>query len=285
MIFKFKNVVVILFVSIFFLQCTENNKYSDDTFFGSKVIVLGHRGMGQLYKMPGNSLDAIHPVIGIGANGTEVDVQLTKDSVLVLFHDNEMDLLSNCNGKIFESEWSEIKKCKYYSVENNVFVASVEELFLSVDNLQNLYFSFDCKIDHSVEKPEEYQDKFLRAIKQLFNKYNMTNNVLIEGRIHFLKRAQQLGLKNKLFFMCDLNEDNVEIAHTNNFFGVSVELSNIGEYSQLVHQKGLYLMAYSPKTFYENKKALELGADIIQTDKPISLLKILNRYNYEYIIP
>ena len=50
----------------FLTQCKEKTHYTDDTYFGSKVMVLGHRGMGELYRMPGNTYAAIYPVMALG---------------------------------------------------------------------------------------------------------------------------------------------------------------------------------------------------------------------------
>lgn len=44
-------------------------------------------------------------------------------------------------------------------------------------------------------------------------------------------------------------------------------------------------MVWAPSNFTENKLILSKKPDIIQTDDPISILKILNRYNYEKSIP
>ena len=55
--------------------------------------------------------------------------------------------------------------------------------------------------------------------------------------------------------------------------------------AELIHNKGLYLMLYSPNNYNQNKEALKKKTDIIQTDDPISLLKLLDRFNYEFVIP
>ena len=44
-------------------------------------------------------------------------------------------------------------------------------------------------------------------------------------------------------------------------------------------------MAYSPYNYYFNKDAIRKNIDILQTDDPISILKLFQRFNYEYIIP
>lgn len=142
------------------IQC-KKEVISDNTYFNSKVMILGHRGMGVLYNKPHNTFESISPVIGIGADGAEVDVQLTKDSVLVLFHDQLLNPTTTCNGRIYDYTWVQVKECKFYAFENMIFVNSADELFAKLPSLNKVYFSFDCKIDSQVQNFDEYQGQYL----------------------------------------------------------------------------------------------------------------------------
>ena len=53
------------------------------------VAVISHRGDWRNY--PENSIPAIESVIRMGADMVEIDVSMTRDSVLVLCHDNTID--------------------------------------------------------------------------------------------------------------------------------------------------------------------------------------------------
>ncbi|MEI6123921.1 MAG: glycerophosphodiester phosphodiesterase family protein [Bacteroidota bacterium] len=260
--------------------------YTDDTYAGRKVMVLGHRGMGELYRMPGNTYEAIYPVMGIGGDGAEVDVQMTRDSVLVLFHDDTMDGRTTCGGRVFEHDWSDIQQCKYYALENNIFVNSVDDVFSHLPDLHNWYFSFDCgHVDNEVADTITYRAQFLRAIKRLCEKYNMSDRVFLEGNKYLLLQAQQLGLTNKLFVYEGITSSTIDYAVANHFFGFTTSIEWLYDNVELAHQKGLYVMLWSPNNDAQNKVALKQKIDIIQTDDPIDLLRLLNRYNYDYVIP
>jgi len=278
-------VLFVLAVIVLFPQCKKEATYSDNTFFGQKVMILGHRGMGELYKMPGNTYEAIAPVIAIGADGAEIDIQMTRDTVLVLFHDHFMNSRTTCSGRVYEKDWAEIKQCRYYAIGNMIYVNSVDELFSRLPDLNKLYFSFDCsKVDDDVEDVELYRNQYLRAIKRLCEKYDMSDNVLIEGDEALLKKAQQIGLSNKLFLFNILNENSINVAKMNGFFGISTSLDWLNNMVDMAHQNGLYVMVWSPDNDAQNKEALKQKVDIIQTDDPMTLLKLLKRFNYEYVI-
>ncbi|MFH2142599.1 MAG: glycerophosphodiester phosphodiesterase family protein [Bacteroidota bacterium] len=266
------------------LHC-KKEEITDNTYFKSKVVILGHRGMGLYYKMPGNTYESICPAIGIGADGCEMDVQLTKDSVLILYHDKLLKPLTTCSGRIYDLNWDEVQECEYYAVKNNIFVNSVEELFSKLPDVSNLYFSFDCKIDYESIDYIVYQQQMLRAIKRLCEKYNMNDHIFIEGRESFLNMARDMGLSNKLFLSGALNESNIETAVNNQFFGICNQIDDFEDDADVAHATGLYVMTYSPVNYYLNMYAINKKIDILQTDDLISILREFNRYNYDYIIP
>lgn len=275
----------ILLSLLFFTNCSKDKNLNDNTDSGGKVMILGHRGMGTSYYKPGNTYESVTPVIGIGADGSEMDIQMTRDTVLVLFHDHLLNPVTTCNGRIYEQNWSEIKQCKYYALQNMIFINSADDLFSKIPNLTNYYFSFDSKIDGDAQDFELYQMQYLRAVKRLCEKYRMTDNVFIEGDMSLLKKAQAIGLTNKLFLNAAFSAQSIEDAGNNHFYGLSVATDFLNENVDLAHKKGLLIMTWSPGNYAENKKTLDRHPDIIQSDDPISILKLLNRYNYEYIIP
>ena len=113
----------------------------------------------------------------------------------------------------------------------------------------------------------------------------MTENVFLEGNLELLKKAKELNVKNKLFLNSKLTPESVQDAKTNNLFGLSVDKEYLENGVEYAHSNGLRVMSFSPTSFTQNKYLLSKHVDIIQTDDPISILKYLERYNYEYIIP
>lgn len=283
-----KNFLLILclvfFISPLFLKCSKE-KITDDNYFGGKLIILGHRGMGIFYKKPGNTYESILPAIEIGSDGCEVDIQLTKDTELVLLHDHLLNESTTCSGRVYESTLNEIKECKYYALQNNIFIYSVDEVFSRLPNLNNLYFSFDSKLDDEVTDKELYENQFLRAIKRICDKYHMSKNIFLEGNKFYLSKARSMGLTNKLFLTGIISQATIDTAKSYSFFGICTEMSNVEISTDIAHEKGLYVMAYSPNNYYSNLIALSKNIDILQTDDPISILKRFDRFNYEYIIP
>lgn len=70
------------------------------------VVVVAHRGDWRNY--PENSLPAIESVIRMGVDVVELDVKMTKDSVLVLCHDQTIDRTTTGSGNIRDYTYEEL---------------------------------------------------------------------------------------------------------------------------------------------------------------------------------
>ena len=77
----------------------------------SKLIipnVIGHRG-AKAYA-PENTLAAIHAAADMGIEWVELDVKLTKDSVPIIFHDDELSRVTNGSGLVAETDFKTIQE-------------------------------------------------------------------------------------------------------------------------------------------------------------------------------
>lgn len=69
--------------------------------------VVAHRGGASL--APENSLSAIEKSIGLGVDAVEIDVRLSADGAVVVFHDKRVDRKSNGSGLVRELTLEELK--------------------------------------------------------------------------------------------------------------------------------------------------------------------------------
>lgn len=74
----------------------------------SSVIVASHRGDWRNF--PENSLEAIDNAIKMGVDIVEIDLQRTKDGVLILMHDPKIDRTTTGKGTISELTYDSIAK-------------------------------------------------------------------------------------------------------------------------------------------------------------------------------
>jgi len=280
---KNRFIVILLVGIILAFSCQKENKYEINNITHNNILILGHRGMGQLYKYPGNTAEAILPVLGIGANGSEVDIRMTLDSVLVLFHNDILDDRTIGKGKVCEKTWDEIRNCKYALTWADVNLCTADSLFGLIENIEDYYFSFDCKLNADVVDQQKYRAIFLRAIKRIVEKYHMQGHIIVEGDIDFLLLGRKLGLQT---LGCvegtSTIEQSIALAKKYKFCCVGGPVSVSEENIKKAHDSGIRVMVWSANNNMANTEALNKSVDIIQTDVPIFILQQLNRYNYEY---
>lgn len=70
--------------------------------------VISHRGGGQNF--PENTLYSFSKSIEIGCDALELDVQVTKDGVVVVYHPDDLKQWTNGLGKVSEHTWDVIKE-------------------------------------------------------------------------------------------------------------------------------------------------------------------------------
>jgi glycerophosphoryl diester phosphodiesterase len=73
-------------------------------------IVMAHRG----FSLDGleNSMAAFGAAIGFGLSYLETDVHATKDGVLLAFHDDRLDRVTDASGVVSELTWSQIRSAR-----------------------------------------------------------------------------------------------------------------------------------------------------------------------------
>ena len=76
-----------------------------------KIQVWAHRGASGY--APENTLDAFQKAIDMGADGIELDVQLTKDGKVVVVHDEVIDRVSDGSGLVQDYTYEELKKFNF----------------------------------------------------------------------------------------------------------------------------------------------------------------------------
>lgn len=82
-------------------------------------VISGHRG-GKFKDYPENSIEALAYTLQHTPAFFEVDPRLTKDSVIVLFHDATLDRTSTGRGKLSDYTWEEVKQLKLKDSEGNI---------------------------------------------------------------------------------------------------------------------------------------------------------------------
>lgn len=160
--FKFSYYSLLFLVIPLFLMCSTSNKLgaqSNIEFARNKVIA--HRGAWKANNLPQNSIASLKHAIELKCTGSEFDVRMTADGVLIVNHDETYNKL-------------EIEKTKYselaiFKLANGEKLPTLEEYLLAgIDN--NTSTRLVCEIKPSkisTERGQEIAAKVVKLVKKL----------------------------------------------------------------------------------------------------------------------
>lgn len=109
------------------------------------MINYAHRGASEY--APENTLSSFYLGLLQGANGIETDVQLTKDGIPVLFHDDTVDRVSDGHGRLSDYTLDELKALKIYGNSTTGFYDRIVTLreFLEKFSSYDISFAMELK--------------------------------------------------------------------------------------------------------------------------------------------
>lgn len=96
-------VSVFILGAVVFQSCKELQRKPNKT----NIEVVAHRGIWR--EFPENSLEGIERSIELGVDMVEVDLSMTKDSILILMHDVTLDRTTTGMGLVSENTYEDIK--------------------------------------------------------------------------------------------------------------------------------------------------------------------------------
>jgi glycerophosphoryl diester phosphodiesterase len=272
-----KNITLLFCIVFTFIACGKE-EFHISNLNNNKIIVLGHGGMGKTNIYPMNSFESIMNCLFSGADGTEIDVQMTKDSVLVAYHDQKLEDNTNLSGTINSKNWAEIQNATYQNASYlHYSIVSLNEIFSNIPNLHSYKFTFDTKLYIENSDTIQFYHTYSNAIEGIIKKFNLENNIFIESEdTAFLKIMKIKSPDYKLFFYPKLFEKGFEIATNLELYGISISTDIVSkEQIEIAHANNLLVAVWSINSQKANKEAIQKNPDFIQTDKLENLLKLL----------
>ncbi len=131
--------------------------------------VWGHRGCRGSGHSPENSLSAFQAAIQFGVDGIELDVQLTKDGVLVVFHDTTLERMTGVTGTLSSHTLSEIKTLRLSARETVPTLDQVLDLVDARRKAAPFVINIEMKDPHSATAVAAVVQKRLDAGWKLEN--------------------------------------------------------------------------------------------------------------------
>ncbi|MFD2570349.1 glycerophosphodiester phosphodiesterase family protein [Spirosoma soli] len=241
--------------------------------------ISAHRGGGDLKGYPENCIESFQylakqlPVI------IECDIDLTKDSVMVMMHDATLDRTTTGTGKLIDKTYTELAS---YRLEDNMGNVTPYKIPTLEDVLRwgkdKVTFTLDVKRNVSFAKVVDmihktgagdyvavitYNAQDAAKLHQLDP--NLMISVTIRNRAEY-DRLRELGVPdNRMVAFVGVKEPDKELYQFLHEKGIACILGTLGNLDKQAAAKGDQVY----KQFAQN------GADIMSTDRPLEIWRVV----------
>lgn len=241
-------------------------------------MVSAHRG-GPYPGYPENAIATFEYIAGITAAVVECDIEMTKDSILVMMHDHTLDRTTMGTGKVRDYLWSEIKDLKLVDntgVETGYSIPTLKEVLdwvpgkalLTLDVKRGVPFE---KVIAEVQETNtgSYAAIITYSANDAQKVYQIDPSLMIS-----------VGVGNKAAYEA---HKNLGIPDENMIAFVGLSEPDAVHY-QFLHEKGIYCILGVLGNLDKKAEAkgdsiyagfVKRGADILATDRPIEAAKVI----------
>lgn len=241
--------------------------------------IISHRGANRL--APQNTIPAFKKSLEIGVDGFENDVHLTKDGVLVVCHNYDVDHTSNGSGNIADMTFEELRKLDFGSYFSPEFAGTQ---IPTLDEFLELCGSLKV-INIEIKKPPvENSDIAKRTIDKVAE-YGLLDTLLIssfDDKVLLDCRDYNPAVKTALLYSPDspiidrVFDDPFGFAKSLGCAAVHPLVLYVDEdYIEEAHSLGLMVNPWTVDKEFAIEKLNAIGCDGIITDLPDLARKVI----------
>ena len=239
------------------------------------ILVAAHRG--EHHQVPENSLAAIEEAIQAGVDIVEIDVQVSKDGIPFLMHDQKVDRTTPGKGKAESFNLTDLKQLKLkqqQTLTNHVIPTLEEALKLAKGRI---VLDLDLKTDQIdpilaiVEKVDAWKevlffDSDYAQLKRI--KAKNPDSRLMPRAHNYAEADSAISLFSPVIIHIDEECYTREVVNLIKDNGANVWINTLGELDKQLLQAGEHSAL---------DRLLANGATIIQSDEPKGLIAYLQK--------
>ena len=226
--------------------------------------IIAHRGFWEKGKVNENSLESLKKAQQLAIYGSELDVRMTQDGVVVVYHDAEMDGLS-----IAETDF---KVLLNYQISNGKSFPTLEEFLIQGKENNQLVLVIEIK---DLENSKD-EIRTTNSVLDLINKHEMWNQIecisfSLEICKHLKRHRETLKVK---YLNGDLNPQEISDLGID---GINYEHSVFQEHPNWISEAKVLRITTGCWTVNNSEVFKDLrqkGIDFVTTDFPKAFLEI-----------
>lgn len=240
-----------------------------------KILIWAHRGASGV--MPENTLAAFQKAIELGADGIELDIQLTRDGTIVVCHDETIDRTSNGTGFVKDYTLQQLRQFNFNKTHPEVEHADIptmEEVFQLIEPT-NLTINIELKTGVFDYKGMEEQ------ICSMTHRFGMEDRVIYSSFNHYsIKRIQQIDPEAHTAFLYSDGAINIpEYGSNNGIEALHPWFVNLRypNFMEKCRQRNLDVNVWTVDSEEYARMCAEAGVHAIITNYPDYIRSVLER--------
>lgn len=231
---------------------------------------IAHRGITN--NAPENTFLAFNKTYELGISWVEVDVQLSKDGIPVIFHDYDLNKLCGDKSIITDLSLDEIKKCSVLFNGYNHFnecIPTLDEYLTWMMSKPNIHTNLEIKVKPYVDN--QYELRLVQVVLDVIKRFPTLRSRLLFSSfsLHVLDQLRKLSssiyIGMLLEFKTNMGWDDFFKLCEKNYFKVYSKLNCIvlGINVEYLYQKHInQIRSYCPTILgYSNVKLTSNDAD------------------------
>ena len=243
-----------------------------------KTEVWAHRGASGWDRQyaPENTMPAFRKAVEMGADGIELDVQLTKDGEIVICHDERIDRTSRGKGWLKDFTLSELKQIDFGKPH-------VEYGFVEIPTLKEfLEFAkpLDIKVNIELKTGVIYYDGLEEKTARMVKDFNIEERVIYSSFNHYsLKKLKHIFPDVQIGLL--MGDNYVDVPKDVEFFGACAvhppEFVMTKDYVEKCHSHHIKVHTWTVDNPDRMRQLVSIGVDAFITDCPDNGKRVVDK--------
>jgi glycerophosphoryl diester phosphodiesterase len=237
------------------------------------MLIIAHRG--ESYEATENTLSAINLAWQRGVDGVEIDVQLSKDNEIIVFHNKKIKNSENKNVLVKFQTLEDLKKCSVGRTKNDKLndpkIPTLSEVLLTIPQNKYLFIEIKCGIEIIPYLKKVLQQSYLKFNQIKIIGFGLKKMYVIKK--DFPEHEVLLNKKiiiNKIIFRNSYWDNLIKKLILNSLDGLNLSYSNslnIKLIDKFKHNK-LKIYVWTVNDPRRALRLIELCVDGFMSDRP-----------------
>lgn len=265
-----KNLTVIAAAALLALtSCAGNKAGFPKIDQNGKTAIVAHRGFWncEAAGFSENSIASLKAAQDNGFWGSECDVHITTDDVVLVFHDNKIngERIDTCASTHFAD----------YRLPNGETIPTIDEYLTQVEKCDKTILVLELKEEITMEREDLLVDKCIAALE--------AHNLLDPKRVVFIsfskymcdRIAAEFPEFVNQYLEGDFSPEDLAAGGINGFDYESKVVKKDSTIVARAHELGMSTNVWTVNKAEEMQKFIDLGIDAITTNEPLVLRELL----------